>query len=178
MSVQSLKATQNERRLQLKPLSKEGISAALDKAEHYRLLNQPRLAESICLDILAVDSRNSAASIILLLALTDQFGKSSSKASKQALHLAQSLDDEYSKIYYTGLVHERQAGNALGSGVPGSDFDAYEWYLEAMDCYEKADAIHPKGNDDAILRWNTCIRTIEQYDLHERPLDDGEPLLE
>ena len=25
--------------------------SALDKADHYRLLNQPRLAESICLDI-------------------------------------------------------------------------------------------------------------------------------
>lgn len=178
MSVQNLRATGNERLFQLKSLSKEGVTAALDKAEHYRLLNQPRLAESICLDILAVDSQNSKASVILLLALTDQFGKSSSKASKQALTLAQNLKDEYARIYYTGIVYERQAANALNSGVPGADFDAFEWYLEAMDCYEKADAIHPPGNDDAILRWNTCSRTIHQYNLHERPLDDGEPLLE
>jgi hypothetical protein len=178
MSVQDLKTMRAQRQLQLKPLSKEGISAALDKAEHYRLLNQPRLAESICLDILAIDAANASASVILLLALTDQFGKSSSKASKQALMLAQGLKDEYARKYYTGIVHERQAGNALSSGIPGADFDAYEWYLEAMDCYEQAEAIHPPGNDDAILRWNTCARTIAQYDLHDRPLDDGEPLLE
>ena len=164
--------------MSLKPLSREGIAAALEKAEHYRLLNQPRLAESICLDILAIDSDNSRASVILLLALTDQFGRSSSKASKQALTLAQGLKDEYSRKYYTGIVYERQAGNALTSGIPGADFDAYEWFLEAMECFEQAEAIHPPGNDDAILRWNTCARTIAQYNLHERPLDDGEPLLE
>lgn len=178
MSVQDLKTKQAQRSLQLKPLSKEGIAAALDKAEHYRLLNQPRLAESICLDILGVDPDNSTASVILLLALTDQFGKSSSKASKQALSLAQNLKDEYSRKYYTGIVYERQAGNALTSGIPGAEFDAYEWYQDAMDCFEEAEAIHPAGNDDAILRWNTCARTILQYSLHERPEDDGQPLLE
>jgi hypothetical protein len=177
MSTQNLKATRHPV-LKLKPLSTEGIEAAVEKAEHYRLLNQPRLAESICLDILAVNPGHPTASVILLLALTDQFGKSSSKSSKQALSLAQGLTDEYSKVYYTGIVYERQAGNALSSGVPGADFDAYEWFLEAMDCYEQAEAIHPAGNDDAILRWNTCARTISQYHLHERPLDDGEPLLE
>jgi hypothetical protein len=176
MSVQNLRSTRTE--LQLKPLSKEGIPAALDKAEHYRLLNQPRLAESICLDILAVDAGNPTASVILLLALTDQFGKSSSKASKQALALAHDLSDEYARKYYTGIVYERQAGNALSSGIPGADFDAYEWFLEAMECYEQAETVHPAGNDDAILRWNTCARNILQYNLHERPLDDGEPLLE
>lgn len=178
MSVQDLKNTRAERHLKLKPLSKEGIAAAIDKADHYRLLNQPRLAESICLDILAVDPSNSTASIILLLALTDQFGMNSSKASKQALSIAQGLKDEYARKYYTGIVYERQAGNALNSGVPGSDFDAYEWYLEAMDCYEQAESVHPPGNDDAILRWNTCARTIAQYNLHERPVDDHLSLLE
>lgn len=178
MRVEDQRSRPAQLRLQLKPLSREGITAALEKAEHYRLLNQPRLAESICLDILAIDSDNSRASVILLLALTDQFGRSSSKASKQALTLAQSLKDEYSRKYYTGIVYERQAGNALTSGIPGADFDAYEWFLEAMECFQQAEEIHPPGNDDAILRWNTCARTIAQYNLHERPLDDGEPLLE
>lgn len=178
MSEQNVKSVRARRQLELKPLSKEGIPAALDKAEHYRLLNQPRLAESICLDILAVDPKNATASVILLLALTDQFGKSSSKAAKQALALAHDLRDDYSRKYYTGIVYERQAGNALTSGIPGADFDAYEWFLEAMECYEEAEAIHPAGNDDAVLRWNTCARTIDQYSLHERPMDDGEPLLE
>ena len=61
---------------QLKPIAKTSIPRALEKAERYRLLNEPRQAESICLDILAVDSSNQAALIILLLALTDQFGES------------------------------------------------------------------------------------------------------
>jgi hypothetical protein len=29
-----------------------------------------------------------------------------------------------------------------------------------MAWYEKAEAIRPAGNDDAILRWNTCARLI------------------
>ena len=178
MNVQNLKSTSSRRALQLKPLSRDGIPAALDKAEHYRLLNQPRLAESICLDILAVDPANSRASVVLLLALTDQFGRSSSKASKQALTLAQGLNDEYARKYYTGIVYERQAGNALSSGIPGADFDAYEWYMEAMECFEEAEAVHPPGNDDAILRWNTCARTIQQFNLQQRPMDDGEHQLE
>lgn len=179
MNIQNVNVSRTQRHLQLKPLSKEGIPAAIDKAEHYRLLNQPRLAESICLDVLAVDPQNPTATIILLLALTDQFGKSSSsKASKQALTLAQGLKDEYSRKYYGGIVYERQAGNALTSGIPGSEFDAYEWFLEAMDCYEQAEAIHPKGNDDAILRWNTCARTIAQYNLQQRPFDEHESQLE
>lgn len=178
MNLPNAKTQKTALPLELKPLSKEGIPAAIDKAEHYRLLNQPRLAESICLDILEVDPANSTAAVNLLLALTDQFGKSTSRASKQALTLAQNLKDEYSRKYYTGIVYERQAGNALTSGIPGSDFDAYEWYLEAMNCFQEAEAIHPPGNDDAVLRWNTCVRTILQYNLHERPQDDNETLLE
>ncbi len=38
----------------LKPLSEKSVEAALRKAEHYRLLNEPRQAESICLDIVEV----------------------------------------------------------------------------------------------------------------------------
>jgi hypothetical protein len=162
---------------ELKPLSKDGIEASLEKAEHYRLLNQPRLAESICQDVLLVDRDNQKASIILLLALTDQFGQSSSKTAHQAMDIAKNLKDEYSRIYYSGIVHERQGATALRSGAPGSDFDAYEWYIEAMELYEKADAINQDNNNDPILRWNTCARIIMEYHLHERPSDNF-PILE
>jgi hypothetical protein len=169
--------TEEKRIFKLKPLSREGIDAALTKADQYRLLNQPRLAESICQDILAIDPENQKASITLLLALTDQFGQSSSKAAKQALEIANKLRDEYSRVYYTGIVYERQGANALHSDTPGSDFDACEWYLDAMELYERADALNPPGNDDAILRWNTCARLIMQYNLKERPYDNS-PVLE
>src|SRR5205085_11166530 len=50
----------------LKRLHKEAIPAALEKAERYRLLNEPGEAESICLDILAADAENQQAIITLL----------------------------------------------------------------------------------------------------------------
>lgn len=162
----------------LKPLSREGITAAQEKAEQYRLLNQPRLAESICLDILAVDPGNQKAIVAMILALTDQFGHSASKASKQAFDLIGKLKDEYARRYYTGIINERLASAALNSGTPGADFDACEWYLDAMDCYEEADRIRPAGTDDPILRWNTCARIIMQYNLKPRPVDDSQPILE
>ena len=159
------------RTFSLKPLSKQGVESALTKAEHYRLLNQPHLAESICLDILLVDPDNQRASTILLLALTDQFGSSSSKA-RQAMSIANSLKDEYSRLYYSGIISERLGAAALKSGTPGSEFDAYEWYLEAMEFFEKAGAINKEDNSDPVLRWNTCARMIMQYHLSERAADN------
>jgi hypothetical protein len=29
-----------------------------------------------------------------------------------------------------------------------------------MDWYERAEAIRPPHNDDALLRWNTCARVL------------------
>jgi hypothetical protein len=153
---------------ELKPLSKDGIDGSLEKAEHYRLLNQPHLAESICLDILLVTPDNQKASTILLLALTDQFDISSAKAN-QAMSIAKGLKDEYSRIYYSGIIAERRGAVALKSRAPGSDFDAYEWYREAMEFFEKADAIQKQVNNDPILRWNTCARIIMEQHLTERP---------
>lgn len=175
--MKSASTTSETETFKLKPLAKEGIETSLGKAEHYRLLNQPRLAESICLDVLLIDPTNQKASIFLLLALTDQFGQSSSKTANQALSIAKGLKDEYSRIYYTGIVHERQGATALRSGTPGSDFDAYEWYREAMEFYEKADAINKDDNNDPVLRWNTCARIIMEHHLHERPFDNS-PVLE
>ena len=162
--------TSDTKVFELKPLSKDGIEASLGKAEHYRLLNQPHLAESICLDILLVNPDNQRASTILLLALTDQFDSSSSKAT-QAMSIAKSLKDEYSRLYYSGIISERLGSAALKSGTPGSEFDAYEWYREAMEFFEEADAIKHEDNSDPVLRWNTCARIIMQYHLSERAAD-------
>ncbi|MBK5279152.1 MAG: hypothetical protein JJE09_09850 [Bacteroidia bacterium] len=169
--------TSETQQFELKPLSKDGIEASLGKAEHYRLLNQPRLAESICLDVLIINPDNHRASVILLLSLTDQFGEPSAKTTNQALVIAKGLKDEYSRIYYSGIVHERQGATALKSGTPGSNFDAYEWYREAMEFYEKADAINADDNNDPALRWNTCARIIMESNLCERPADNF-PVLE
>ncbi|HUG43751.1 MAG TPA: hypothetical protein VMN76_05870, partial [Acidobacteriota bacterium] len=58
---------------EFKKLSQEAIPKALERAERYRLLNQPDQAESICRDVLRADPQNQAATVMLILALTDQF---------------------------------------------------------------------------------------------------------
>ena len=57
----------------LKPIDPAAVPAALQQAERYRLLNEPEEAESICLDVLAVEPDNQQALVMLLLSLTDQF---------------------------------------------------------------------------------------------------------
>ena len=37
---------------------------------------------------------------------------------------------------------------------------AAEWLREAMQWYERAEAMRPPGNEEAILRWNTCARLL------------------
>src|SRR5213595_3538201 len=58
---------------ELRPITPDAIPRALDKAERYRLLNEPSDAESICLDILRIDPDNQKALVAMLLAVTDQF---------------------------------------------------------------------------------------------------------
>lgn len=163
---------------QLKPISRESISEALEKAERYRLLGEPWLAESICLDILEADPQNSKAIVILLLAITDQFGTSSLVDANQAKQLLSRLPGEYERHYYAGLICERQGKSALRRGIPDAGFIAYEWLCDAMDHYEKAETIRPAGNDDAILRWNTCARLIMRHHLEPRNENYVEPGLE
>jgi hypothetical protein len=145
---------------QLKRLSRESIQRALEKAERYRLLNEPAEAESICLDILQAEPDNQKALVTLLLASTDRLGKGYAVGATQAKDVLPRLRDPYEKAYYAGVICERRAKTRLQQGVPGSRFDAYELFREAMAWYEKAESIRPPGNDDALLRWNTCARIL------------------
>src|SRR5215208_568156 len=96
---------------ELKPITKEGVPAALQKAEHYRLINDPSAAESICLDILSADPENQQALIALLLSITDQFGGEigAAQGAQRARELAARIRDEYRRTYYTGIIWERAA---------------------------------------------------------------------
>ncbi len=145
---------------ELKPLSKEAIPAALDKAMRYRLLDEPGEAESICHDVLRIEPENQHALVILLLALTDRFGKGYAVGITQAQEVLPRLRDPYERAYYAGLVSERRAKAQLRLSGPGSGYAAYQLLREAMARYEKAEAIRPAGNDDALLRWNACARMI------------------
>lgn len=153
---------------QIKPISRESIPMALEKAERYRLLNEPMLAESICLDILETDPGNNNAIVIMLLAITDQFGTTSSDDMNRAKQLLNSFTDEYDREYYAGLICERQGKAKLAKRMPDGGFVAYEWLRDAMDHYERAERLRPPGKDDAILRWNTCARLIMRNNLKPR----------
>ena len=145
--------------LQLKPISKDGIPEAISKAELYRYLNEPGEAESICRDILAADSENQMALRLLGLSITDQFTGSPSDRFSEAENIFQSLKDEYKRSYYAGILHERQAKAQLEAGR--SPHTVAPLFDEALDYFEKAEAIRPRGNDEAILRWNRCVRILQ-----------------
>lgn len=152
--------------VELKPITREGIPAALQKAERYRLLNESSAAESICLDVLAIDPKNQDALVSLLLSITDQFAEEPAEGVRRAREVIPRLDDEYERLYYSGIVCERRARAQLHRGALGSAEVATEWFREAMTWYEKAEKMRPSSNDEAILRWNTCVRMLGR---HERP---------
>ncbi len=143
---------------ELKSISAQSIPDALAKVERYRLLNEPVLAESICLDILAVVPDQQQALISLLLARTDQFD--SNPQPKGALEVLAQIQGEYEQAYYAGIIWERLASSRVSQGDRRVGSSVYHALQDAMAYYEKAIHLAPAGNDDAILRWNTCARLI------------------
>jgi hypothetical protein len=161
---------------ELKRISPDGIPHALERAERYRLLNDPAQAESIYRDVLAVDPDNQTALRALILALTDQFGAgaAATAAHEARRHISQ-LDDEYDRAYYTGIVYERETRAYLErKNVVRSA--AYDGFRHAMEWYERAEALRPPGNVDAVLRWNSCVRAIERERLEPEERETELPL--
>jgi hypothetical protein len=144
----------------LKPISKEAIPRAIQKAERYRLINQSWAAESICRDILQIEPDNQQVLVMFVLALTDQLAEGHAHAMNVVRETLPRITDEYRRAYYTGIALERSGQALMHRGGMGSGTMAYEAFRDAMTWYERAEAIRPAGNDDAILRWNTCARLI------------------
>ena len=161
---------------ELKLISSKGIQRALDKVDRYRLLNDPVEAESICRDILEIEPDNQQAVIMFLLSLTDQFNHG--VTGKKPKELLPRIKDEFKREYYRGVILEREGKAALSRGLPGGNHDAYEWLEEAMEAFLKADDLSPGDDDDSILRWNACVRTIDKYRLVARPPEGRELPLE
>ena len=159
----------------LQPISTASVPQALERAMRYRLLNDPEQAESICLDVLEVDPGNQEALATLILALTDQFAASEASpgASRVAGYIDQ-LADEYKRNYYRGILSERQARAYLRRGM--ARVFAFDAFRVAMEWFEKAAALRPEGNDEALLRWNSCVRTIRRARLHPQPAEREQPL--
>lgn len=163
----------------LKPLSPDAIPAALERAERYRLLNEPMEAESICRDILRLEPDNRLALVTLFLALTDQIEEHPGPATRQAREFLERFDDDYGRAYYQGILAERRAKAHFKRGGARAGYGAYELLRQAMDCYEKAAENRPAGDDSALLRWNTCVRILRRHpSICPAPEESFQPLLE
>jgi hypothetical protein len=164
---------------EFKSISRDAVPLALEKAERYRLLNEPAQAESVCRDVLAVDPENQHALVTLLLTLTDQFSAGSTECFDEAMDVVPKLHEEYQRLYYSGIIWERrgQARAIKGGAGPGSSQVAHAWICQAMEFYERAERLRPPANDDALLRWNSCLRLCQRYHLHAEPEEAYEPLL-
>ena len=161
---------------ELKTISVEGVDAALAKAELYRFLNDPEEAESICHDVLAVAPGHQLALRLLGLAITDQFAGRPSDRHADAESAFEQLTDPYERTYYRGLLNERRAKAQLRAGRPPHTLLVL--LEEAMRCYAEAEKIRPPDNDEAILRWNRCVRLMQAHSeadwQHEVGIEMGE----
>ena len=161
---------------ELKTISVEGVDGALSKAELYRFLNDPEEAESICHDVLAVVPAHQLALRLLGLAITDQFAGRPSDRHSEAESAFEQLTDAYERTYYRGLLNERRAKAQLRAGRPPHTLLVL--LEEAMRCYAEAEKIRPADNDEAILRWNRCVRLMQDHSeadwQHEVGIEMGE----
>ena len=167
--------------LKLKPISQAGVAEAIAKAEVYRDLNEPGEAESICRDILALEPDNQNALRLLGLAITDQFIGAVSDRYLEAEDVFRALTSEYERLYHLGILKERKAKAQLCAGRP--PHTVYPIFEEAMQLFESAESIRPPGNDEAILRWNRCVRLLQsrppfewRKDFEEFDASEGPPV--
>ena len=61
-------------------------------------------------------------------------------------------------------------GARRAAAVDGAPF-AFEAFQDAMAWFERADAIRPVDDDEAVLRWNACVRTIRRHHLQPRSVE-------
>ncbi len=143
----------------LKHLAPEHLEAAVAKAAHYRDLNQPQEAESICRDVLEVDAVNQAAWRLLGLALTDRFGETEAGLLEQAIAAFERLEDEYDRTYHSGVAWERAAKAHVERGEAHSAVTAFE---HALALFERSGRMKP-DSPDPVLRWNRCVRLLSSH---------------
>jgi hypothetical protein len=167
----------------LKKLDPRAIPSALAKAERYRFLNEPREAESICRDILATDPEGQGGSggayAVLILAMTDLFagapGAGGGSLPDRVLPLVTELDSPYDRAYLSGVICERWAKAELARGIQHTPpHVVYDWLARAMAHFEEAEELAPVGNEDAVLRWNSCVRILDRNrEIRPRPEESG-----
>jgi hypothetical protein len=155
--------------LSLHKIHSAAVPAALQKARDYRLLNEPAQAESICLDILAIEPGHLEALKLLIMALTDQFPQRAALVKRAHRYVAK-LQSEYDRLYFSGLVLEREARAHLLKGHSAAF--AHDLFVKAIGFYRRAEPVRPANTDDPILRRNGCLRTMAAEGLE--PMHEAE----
>ena len=143
----------------LKQLPHASLEAATQKAAHYRDLNQPEEAESICRDVLDVDADNQHAWKLLGLAITDQFATGQVGLLEEAIEAFDRLTDEYERVYHVGVAWERAAKAHLERNEAHSAVTGFE---HALRLFERAEHLRPTS-PDPVLRWNRCVRLLKSH---------------
>lgn len=160
--------------LKLHDIRIDAVDEALIKAKQYRSLLEPEIAESICLDVLHVDPENQTVLVVYILALLDQISRTEKQSQIKIIERTiERLTSQYQRYYYSGLLNERRARHMITQSMSRSF--AYDYFIEALKFYQQAVERCPDKNDEAILRWNSCIRTIEKEKL--KPRRDSDDIL-
>jgi hypothetical protein len=92
--------------------------------------------------------------------------------------MVEGLEDPYDRAYYAGIAWERRAKARHNGSAQGARHYVYEWIRRAMDLFDKAEPLRPPENDDALLRWNACVRYLSRHkDLAESTEEVPEPIV-
>ncbi|MBX3191457.1 MAG: tetratricopeptide repeat protein [Labilithrix sp.] len=158
---------------ELKKLGERNLDAAVALARHYRDLNQPEEAESICRDVLDVAPGNVDAWRTLGLALTDRFPAAWMTLFDEACAAFEKLPTDYERTYYVAIAWERFAKAQIDAGRAHNAIHAFE---EAMQRFEKAAELGPKDEPAPILHYNRCVRALTTHpELTRASLAPAEP---
>ena len=141
------------------------------------MLNEPGEAESICLDILETDPENQPALITLLLALTDRFSKGYGVSDTQANHCSRGSRANTSAPTTRGFWPSAGPRRNSRRDTPGPVITP-TMIVRSDAAVREGRNVRPPGNDDALLRWNTCARMMAKNKLAARDEDRTEPVLE
>ena len=144
-----------------KKLPPGSVEAALERAAHYRDLNQPEEAESICRDVLDVLPTSQDAWRILGLALTDRLPGRQVGLLDDALATFAHLTVEYDRVYHSGVAWERAAKSHLERDEAHSAVTSFE---HALELFAEAEKLRP-ASPDPVLRWNRCVRLLTSHPL-------------
>lgn len=98
--------------------------------------------------------------LTLLLSITDEFDRELAASLNDAKSLLPKINGAYERLYYEGIINERWGNAQLSKRGQAS----VGWYRAAMRCYAKSEELSEPDNDDAVLRWNSCVRIMQRYD--------------